>query len=319
MKIKLLLYLIVGAVVIAGVQCKAPRNNPLDPLNPEYNFGAISGVVQSIGIPSVGISKVKVLWQNANLITETDANGFFSLNSIPVKDGNIIFSKEGYKSDTLEVSWGDLKRFYTQVFFNKIPILDTVAIYTVVENQVSQNPNSKLYVKAWVADNDNDVETVYVYNKSLNLKKALSDLTFETSITEAELGGNIEGTIGLDFSILAKDRFDNEFMIGEDRITRVIRDQVTGLSPATDDTVTNPVTLNWNEFEPQYAFTYMVEIYRNDFPNQVLILRKEYISSDSTSYQIPITLSKGRYYWVIWIVDGFQNRSRSLPVNFQID
>jgi len=320
MKISLLFFLLIISVIIVGISCNAPRTNPLDPLNPDYNYGTIEGIIQTIGIPSLGIPDVRVIWENANLIAVTDVNGRFRLSNIPIKDGNIVFSKTGYKTDTLNIIWGSTKRYFAQVFFNGIPTLDTVSIYTVIENQLPQ-PKASILVKALITDLDGDVDSVFVFNESLNLKKPLTfNETYLTTITENELGGkNIEETIGLDFSIIAKDNFQNEFNIGDDRITRLIEDEVTGLYPSGDSTVrSQTVILNWDEFRAGYSFTYLIEVYFRDLINPVLIDSKSNISSDTTSYSLPLNLTNGNYYWVIWVVDQFQNRSRSKPVLFRI-
>lgn len=307
--------------------CKAPRNNPLDPLNPDYNFGTIEGVVQSIGIPSVGISDVKVIWQNANLIAETDITGRYRLTNIPINNGNLVFSKDGYKSDTLQVIWGSSKRFFTQVFFNRIPTLDSILFYSSFVNQSGLPPVASLSVRAWVTDLDDDVDTVFVFNEALTIKKPLIFISeegnYRTSILNSELSvNNIEETVGLPFLILAKDKFENEFTLGEDRITRVIKDEVTGLYPTGDSTIkisSQPVILNWNEFVSGYSFTYLVEVYKRDLLNTELMHSLSGIPSDSVSYTLPINLGLGNYYWVIWIVDNYRNRSRTKPVLFKIE
>jgi hypothetical protein len=323
MKFKSEPFLLLVVFIFVGVGCKAPRNNPSDPLNPDYNFGTIEGVVQSIGFPSFGLANVRVLWQNENLITESDVNGRFDLYSITIRDGNIIFSKEGYKPDTLEVQWGTSKRFFAQVFFNRIPTLDTVSIYTNVINQLGLGPVSTLFVKAWITDLDGDIDSVYVHNESLNLKKPLSEITLETTLTENELGvEDIEETIGLDFSIITKDRFDNEFAIGESRITRVIKNEVSGMHPSTDSIISfssQPVVLRWNRFEAGYDFNYLIEVYSYTFSSSQRLHVMPGISSDSTRYTLPQNLSIGEnYFWVIWVIDKFQNRSRSEQATFRI-
>ncbi|MDO8548769.1 MAG: carboxypeptidase-like regulatory domain-containing protein [Ignavibacteria bacterium] len=323
MKRRLQFFLLIISVVLVGISCNAPRTNPLDPLNPDYNYGTIEGTVLTIGIPSFEISDVKVLWENANLITETDANGRFRLNNIPIKDGDIIFSKDGYKPETLSVAWGSSKRYISLTFLNRIPTLDTVSIYTIIKYDFFPL-QSELFVKAWITDLDRDVDSVFVVNETLNLRKPLTYLAaegnYQTTIMESELNVNdIEQTIGLDFSIIAKDRSvpPNEFIIGSDRITRVIKDEITELHPSTDSTVTSqPVIFNWNEFEAGYDFSYLIEVF--SLSSFQLVYTQTNISSDSISYSLPQNLTNGSYYWVIWIVDQFQNRSRSKPAHFRI-
>jgi len=324
MKLKLLPFLLLLTFLFIDTGCEAPRNNINDPLNPDYNFGTIEGVVQSVGIPSVGISNVSVIWQNANLIAETDINGRFRLTNIPINNGNLVFSKDGYKADTLQVVWGTSKRFFTQVFFNRIPTLDSISIYTIVVNQSGLPAVSSLFVKAWITDLDDDVDTVFVINEALTLKKPLVSQAenYEVSIFESELGGNqIEGTIGLDFSIIAKDKFQNEFIIGDARVTRVITDEVSGLYPSGDSTIlisSQPVILNWNEFQSGYTFSYMIEVYIRNVLSSELIHTVPDIQSNITSYTLPFNLPEGNYYWVIWVIDKYQNRSSSKPVLFRI-
>jgi len=315
------------SVIIVGISCNAPRTNPLDPLNPDYNYGTIEGIIQTIGIPSLGIPDVRVIWENANLIAVTDVNGRFRLSNIPIKDGNIVFSKTGYKTDTLNIIWGSTKRYFAQVFFNGIPVLDTVSIYSIITNEiVLSTTKSELFVKAWITDLDDDVDSIFVSNETLNLKKPLtysaSDGAYQASITEDELNvDDIEETIGQDFQIITKDKFLNEFIIGDDRVTRVIKDQVTGRHPSTDSSIsitTQPVIFEWNEFDAGYNFTYLIEVYKNTFPNSQLIHTKTDVPADTTSYTLTQDLTLGNYFWVIWIIDQFQNRSRSIPVNFRI-
>jgi hypothetical protein len=327
MRKKILPFLFVSVFLFTSFSCKAPRNNIFDPLNPDYSFGTIEGYVQTIGFPSSRISEVRVIWQNANLITETDNNGWFRLSSIPIKDGNLVFAKEGYKSDTLEVIWGESRSFFTQVFFNSLPTLDTVAIYTSVINQTGLPSISNLFVKAWITDLDDDIDTVYVVNNNLKLKKNLtyfqSEGSYQSSVSSGEMGGNnIEETIGSDFAIMVKDEFDNEFVIGNNRVTRVIKDEVTGLHPSGDSTISmqsQPLTLQWDEFNGGYYCTYLVELYRREDLSSQLIHTVNDIDSETTSYTLPFNLPSGNYYWTIWVIDKFQNRSRSKPVLFKIN
>ncbi len=319
---KLKLHIIISLsliIILIGISCQAPRTNPFDPLNPDYSYGTLEGLVQSVGIPSVGIDKVSVTWQNANLLTGTDANGRFRLNNIPIKDGNLIFSKTGYKPDTLEVVWGSSKRFFTQVFFNRVPVLDTISLYTVVINQ-SSALRYELIVKAWITDHDGDVVNVLIYNPSLNLRKALSysssEGNYQLSVSQQDLNvTDIEQIIGLEFFILTEDRFGNEFNIGNERVTRVIKSDVTGLQPDSNEPISPPVKFNWNEFNAGYEFTYTIEVFTNE---QVRVHSVAGIPSDSVSYTMSVSLSPGNYNWVIWIIDQFQNRSRSKPATFLI-
>lgn len=329
-EIQLSLFII---ILIYGLSCKAPRNNPLDPLNPEYNYGIIQGTVQSLAIPPEAISGVTVHWVKDNLITETNELGRFTLDNVPIEDGLLIFSKPGFKSDTLYIEWRTAKTIITQVIFNSIPVLDSVYIYTSVLNRISLQSESQLTVKAWITDYDRDMDSVFIYNQTLGVRRPLTyspiDRTYQAALSTNELNvSNIEQIVGLNFSIITKDRPVNdtkpggEFTIGSRKITRVIKEEVSGMHPSTDTTISlasQPVILNWLKFDAGYDYTYLIELYSyTTFTNPQLILNNNNISPDSTKYILPQNLTNGSYYWVVWVVDAFQNRSRSKQATFRI-
>jgi hypothetical protein len=301
----------ISYLFLFNLSCNAPRDNPFDPLNPVYDYGIIEGTVQTSSVPRTGVEDVNVLWQPENIITKTDANGQYKLNNIHTEDGNLIFYKEGFQSDTLIISWGTSKREFTQLYLNRIPVLDSSLIYSTV---INQSQRYELYVKAWITDLDGYVDSVFVYNSELNIRKPL-DNNFQATITQGELNvTDIEQIVGKDLLIVTKDKDGNEFTIGTCRIIRVIKDEVTGLVPANDTAITQqPINLQWTKFSAGYNFTYTVEVYTNEAQ---LVENKENLPSDSTSYYLSQTLPQGNYYWVIWITDKYQNRSRSRQATF---
>jgi hypothetical protein len=309
----------IGIFSIVFISCQAPRNNPLDPLNPDFNLGSIEGTVQKIKLPYSGIADVIVSWERKNLITKTDAEGKFRLDNIPIEDGKLIFSKPGYKPDTLQIVWGTAKRFFSQMFLNEIPVVEDIFLYSIVIGQ-----QAELFARVSIKDNDEDIETVFISVPELPLKKAmtfnLNERAYETRLTLAEMNmSDIEQTVGLEFYIISKDIFQNEFTISSSNVKRIIKNQVTGLIPANNDTISvQPFLLQWNQFNAGYSFSYMIEIFRSDGGNQ-LVFQKDSIDSGSASYQVDETLPVGGdYYWVIWVVDQYQNRSRSLTAAFRI-
>ncbi len=296
-----------------NLSCNAPRNNPFDPLNPDYEYGIIEGTVQTNSVPRTGVEDVNVLWKPENIITKTDADGKYRFSNIHTEDGDLIFYKEGFKSDTLVISWGTSKREFTQLYLNKIPVLDSSLIYSTV---VNQSQRYELFVKTWITDFDGYIDSVFVYNSELGLKKSL-DNNYETTITQDEINvTDIEQVVGLNLYIIAKDKNDNEYTIGSGRIARIIKDEVTGLVPSNDAAITQqPIDFQWSKFNAGYSFTFTLEVYTNEAQ---LARSKENISADSTSYFMTQNLPQGNYYWVLWIIDKYQNRSRSRQATFRI-
>ena len=320
----LVLKLFMVSSLLFFISCNAPRNNPLDPNNPGYSYVTLQGSAQTNSPPFTGISNVSVYWSSANISVNTDPNGKFKFSNIMPVDGKLIFQKTGYLSDTINVTWGNSKSLNYIVNLNKIPQLDSVSIYSVVLNQFSPPGQTyQLIINSKISNNDNNIDSVFVENSQLNLKKVLiynaTNKEYEATLTTQDLNvTDIEQTIGLDFNIVVKDSSKKIFNIGTDKVTRVIKTGVAIQFPANDTTVTSTPTLKWQRYKTGYTFTFMIEIYTNNFANSQLVFSKNNISSDSTSIFVNTPLSTNNYYWVIWVIDQFQNRSRSLPATFSV-
>lgn len=321
-------YLLFGisAVISAFsiISCNAPRSNPFDPENPDYSFVSISGTVETYSLPYTGIPGVSVYWSNSNIVVTTDANGNFTIDNILPVNGKLIFTKDGFSPDSLDVVWNNSRNLNYLVNLNRIPHLDSASIYTVVINQFSPPGQTyQIVINSRISDKDNDIDSVYVENDQLNLKKALyfnvTNKDYEITLNEQDLNvTDIEQTIGLDFNIIVKDVFNRFYNVGSNKVSRVINSSAFIQSPANDSTVTAAPLLKWQRYKAGFPFSYMIEIYTNDFANSQLVLRQDNVSSDSISYQVTQPLSSRDYYWVIWVIDQFQNRSRSLPATFRV-
>ncbi len=322
-KNKILLFVMISGLLLF-ISCNAPRNNPLDPSNPGYSLATLEGSALTFSTPYTGISGVTVYWTPSNMSSNTDINGNFKFAGILPENGKLIFQKTGYLSDTVDVAWRNSKYLKYVVNLNQIPKLDSISIYSVVLNQYT--PPGQIYqliINSIISNKDNNIDSVFVENSKLNLKKALSfnaaKKDYEATLTTQDLNvTDIEQTIGLNFNIIVKDTSDRQYNIGSDKVSRIIKTGVAIQFPANDTTVTSTPLLHWQRFKVGYTFTYMIEIYTNHIANSQLVFSKSNISSDSTSYFVNVPLSTNNYYWIIWVVDQFKNRSRSLPATFSV-
>lgn len=311
-------------MMINLISCNAPRNNPLDPGNPNYPFASISGKVLTFSLPYTGVPGVSVYWSNTNTIVKTDTNGNYQLNNILPVNGKLIFKKTGYISDTLNVVWKNSKKLNYDVNLNQIPYLDSISIYTVVINQFTPPGQSyQLIINCKITNKDNDIDSVYVENSQLYLKKALDfNVTgkyYEITLNDQELNvTDIEQTIGLNFNIIVKDIFNRFYNIGNDKVSRVIKNGALIQNPANDTTISSQPVLSWQRYQTGYPFKYRIEIYTNDLANSQLVFTQDNISSNAITYKVNQSLATGNYYWVIWVIDQFQNRCRSLPATFRV-
>lgn len=304
------------------LSCDAPRLNPLDPENPDYKLVQIDGFVKTVTEPSKPIAGVKVFWKNQNIVVETDANGYYTIEDVPMKNGTIVFEKEGYSSkDTLVNLPENQKSKRVNIFLNAIPKLDSLSIYTVILNRYSVRIDS-IFIQAQVSDAEGDVDSVFVRSMQLNFYKRLefnlATRFYENNFSPSDLNLlSIDEAIGKDFEIVVKDRRKQTFNVGVSSIKRIIKQEVLPESPLNKQIVGTKPTLRWKRFLPGFNFKYMVQIYTDEIP-QVLIWEKQNISKDDVQTVPTIDLIPGDYFWVIWSIDDFQNRSRSKPASFVV-
>ena len=102
----LVLYLF---VLFTLLSCDAPRINPLDPQNPDYDLGILDGFVRTNSSPQLPISNAKVLLKNTNIWTTTNSDGYFRFSAIDRVDGLLIFEAEGFYNDSISIEWSGSK------------------------------------------------------------------------------------------------------------------------------------------------------------------------------------------------------------------
>ncbi len=321
LRIKNFSFFLIFLGVILFNSCEAPRENPLDPNSSDNLLGSIEGTVQTFSLPYTPIKNVEVIWRPGNILVYSDANGNFSIPNIKTENGPLIFRKEGYHTDTVQIDWAGERKLNEQVNLNKIPELDSLSIYSVITNMVTPpSPMSKIVIDTKIADIDNDIDTVFVVNDQTGLEKAMDfnlvSKTFYTELTLQDLNiTDLEQSIGLEFDFRVRDILGEIYILKGGSVKRIINNSITGMQPANDSVVTSlPFNLSWKGFMPGYSFNYKVEIFTNDGSQPV---RDTTLSSVNTSFLID-SLDIGNYYWVIWIVDDFNDMNRSLPATFSV-
>ncbi len=321
-KIKsLITFLLVSGAILLN-SCDAARENPLDPNSSDNQLGTIEGTVQTFSLPYTPIKDVEVFWNPGNKMVYSDARGNFSVPNVKTENGRLIFRKDGYHNDTIMVDWAGSRKVNEQVNLNKIPSLDSLSIYSIVLN--SSNPPSvmsALVIQTMVKDIDNDIDTVYIINDHLGLMKAMdfdiASKMFLTQLTPQELGlTNIEQSIGLIFNFRVRNVLGENSVLPGGGVKRIITNQVSGLLPSNEQVVSSvPFDLSWDRFSSGYSFRYKVEISTND--GSQIVFSKDSISAQDTSFTIE-NLDAGSYWWVIWVIDDFKNKDRSVPASFNI-
>lgn len=85
--------------------CNAPRTNPLDPNNPNYNLSVIEGKVKRISFPNNHIAGVNISWENEEITVVTNSSGYFALENIKRDNGWLVFQSPNYFIDSVYVNW----------------------------------------------------------------------------------------------------------------------------------------------------------------------------------------------------------------------
>ncbi len=173
-----------------------------------------------------------------------------------------------------------------------------------------------------ITDRDNDIDSVYVENLPLGIKKYLQfnvdERLYEKTWNLYDLNiQSAEQVVGHDFEIFVRDRFGHVISVGRDNVRRIIHEEVKFKSPSSYEVVSATPRLEWFHFDPGFPFQFDVEVYTDEIsPERIWVKRG--ISADSTAVTVDASLPDNDYFWVIWCVDEFHNRSRSKPATFTV-
>ena len=124
--------------------------------------------------------------------------------------------------------------------------------------------------------------------------------------------------VGYNIYIEVKDIFSKQFIVGQDILKRVIRQEVMFKSPSGNEITTPSPDLVWEIFNPGFDFEYSLQIYTAELTPQ-LVWQKDNLNSDLINYTVDIVLPANEYFWVIWAIDIFGNRTRSKPASFKVE
>ncbi len=296
----------------------APRNNPLDPENPDTNMEDINGSVLTYRVPHQLISDIKIIWRDERLVY-TNESGKFSFTNIEHEDGWLVFISPDYIIDSLYIDWRKYKPNFEH-YLNARPILRNILFYSSIENDYPERQDISLIFNVDVFDPDNDIDSVLVQSPSLGISTFLeydfNQRTYRRILEMSDLNINsAEAVIGKEFQISVKDKFKNIIPLSGQIVKRIIKEEVLSDRSEESDTLSVKPTLKWEPINPGFPFVYMVEIYTNK-PNKELVYRRENIAPTVTSITLDQALPEDNYFWIVWVIDEFNNRSASKPKSF---
>ena len=308
-------------IYLAG--CEAPRNNPLDPENPANIYQLINGEVKSVSIPYQPLKDVLVYWPENALSASTDQQGSFSLEMIDAGPGWLYFSRPGYFKDSTLISWENSNSQFVEMFLNAHPVIDEQEVYSSIENRYPSLQTEKMHINIEITDTDNDIDSVFI-NFDILAQKHLLDYNttskqYERTFSIYDLDiSSLDELVGHPLTLEIKDIFNKSHRTIISSIKRVIRDEIIFISPSGNEITGQTPTLVWQPFNPGFGFTYILEIFTSEITPQ-LQWSMTSVPDTASYYTVDVPLLPDEYFWVIWAVDEFGNRTRSKPASFKVE
>lgn len=87
------------------VQWKDVKSKVVPDYKLQDTHGDLEGKIYYFDKPNIGVPNVFVHWKGITTVAQTDAEGYFKFSNIPIKSGELIFEKDGYKKDSIAVQW----------------------------------------------------------------------------------------------------------------------------------------------------------------------------------------------------------------------
>lgn len=313
--------LIIGvlfAVIIVGCIGDAPRDNPLDPANGIDISGKVLRLVDNQPIKGALVSV-----QPIHRIAETDVNGEFHIPEVPRGTYILHCQAEGFAPDSVSLTVNQSTTW--DFHLNGLPRLVDVSLTTWHISRVFPIDDDffvQVNVQADDPDNRNQVQNVWYEIPALGFADTLTEISLEKEflgILRAPQAGvdSLDALIGKPFVLYVEDIFGDRTRRDNLFLTRIIKKTPTTVFPL-GHTVSVPFTMQWNPVRLPYPFTYTVEVFVDDF----IVTRIAEISAiPSDSTRIPFTMNLDptrQYFWVLYVVDEFGNRSRSKQSPFRV-
>jgi hypothetical protein len=201
------------------------------------------------------------------------------------------------------------------------PKIDSLFFYSIVILRAQNDLNLKIIV--YIDDTNNPVDYLSVTSTlnidTVRLNYFAGEEKYEYTFTKAQLGVNIPDLIiGHRFDLFAIDRLNNTILMRQLEIKRIIKEEVSLVSPGVRDSVESRPTLTWqsdfdgqspeqkDELEKIYHFK--VEILNE---NLEIVWSKDFLSIKEKEIIVDNDLLKGEYNWAVWIIDNYRNRKRT--------
>ncbi len=300
--------------------CSSPkRDNPFDPLSPDFKGCTIEGNVYHL-YNNCPIEGATVLVNEQQCVT--DRNGYFCFDNLLPGEYSIVTLKEGYQPDTQFVILNGAEK-HVLIRLNGLPSFVNPRVITMhIWSPVHGGDIFLLFLSTYVEDPDGIYDISRVFSVFLDDTVELeynSDSSYSCYIPEDSIPyGDIRSLEGVPIFFHAIDNTGAHSISDRTFISRIIEEIPFPVSPANGETIRLPVSFVWESAPLPYTFHHKLEVYMITGGPDYLILEVDSIPSESTSFHYDAELQSGFYYWTVWYVDEYGNMSRSREALFYV-
>ena len=328
---KLILTTIFGLfIALFLMQClpDAPHVNALDPIHGIERL-QISGTVKQLD-ELTPIAGATVAMQPGNFLTLTDQDGRYSLD-VEAPDGmyTVTSSHEGYEDLTQETQLSRENAVVLDFAVNGLPLFDFHQVASTRISTFRGIGGTFLELRANVNDPDgiNDIETVWCNWPEIAYTDTLiwvpQENEFQLQLNRQQINVNtLHSLIGKPLNFQAIDRQGAIAQTEPLPLIRIIETPPIGSAPI--GLTTQPFDFVWaipdTIQDVPFPFTYSIEIYLDVpfFTPPEDVIMNIPPSTSRLRYENSALRSGESYYWVLYYVDEFGNRSRSVEYGMEI-
>lgn len=308
---------IMFVVLFHGCSSDAPRDNPLDPVNGIRIEGRVERYYEN-----TAIREAKLLLKPTNKIALTTAEGSYAIDQISPGSYTLVCQADGFSPDSVELN---IQQSTTANFkLNGLPYFRNISLTTHHISSFS-TPNDSFYVLLNVAaddhDNRSDVKMVWYRIDDFGFADTLfeenpQEKSFSGELDIRDLGiASLQQLEGKPFTFFVEDLPAGVTVSNQYFITRIIDITPTGQAPL-NVAVSPPLNFEWDGLSLPFTFSFEIEVRKINFSFFTLVGEVNNIPASDTTATFSNPLEQGEYFWVLYIVDEFGNRSRSLENPF---
>ncbi|NOZ57145.1 MAG: carboxypeptidase regulatory-like domain-containing protein [Calditrichaeota bacterium] len=297
-------------------------------MHPGHHSGhALSGIVTGIYPPYAPLADAEVRLPTLRRTVGTDDNGHFRFESVPPGSYLLLAKKSGYRPDSLNVDVSE-DTDPSPILF-RLDALPRVENAKLTTTHISRWwPPDDLYIltataSIWDPDGPADLVATWLecetWGRIDTLAYQPARRAFAADVLESDLPTkSLVALEGHAFHILGSDRLGARTQSGPLYISRIIDFTPVIESPKGYTETSAQPWLRWRKADVPFPHTWSVEIIHIEGGLALPAWSASGLAQDSTRVQPSVPLSSGAYYWVLWIVDEWGNRSRSKEGAFKV-